>query len=175
MKTGEFLDSIASRVEASMQRMETLRPRLAEKLNVQPDRKSWSPGQIVRHMNMSVEEYLPRLRVPLASAPKSSAESEVHHTWIGKQIIKGAGPDGNVPAPGKLQPPSETYTESVIEEWFKLHRELIDLAKKSKDVDLNQVPFKNPIIKIIRMNAADAFAVLAAHAERHVGQLESRT
>ena len=175
MTSTAFLDSIASRIETSISRMEALQPWLTpENLNAHPDAKTWCPGQIIEHMNMSVEAYLPQLQSILGAAPRSDHDLEVRHTWIGKQIIKASGPAGNVPVPGKLQPTSKTFDSAGVVQWFKLHRELVDLARASVGADVSKVPFKNPIIKVIRMNSADALDVLASHAERHVGQIEAR-
>src|ERR1043165_8175818 len=115
MTSRAFLESIVSRIDASIAKVEALQPWLAGHLNEHPDSKTWNPGQIIEHMNMSVEAYLPQLQSTLTAAPRTQTDSEVRHTWIGKQIIHASGPSGNVPVPGKLRPSDTKFDSQVIE------------------------------------------------------------
>lgn len=45
------------------------------------------------------------------------------------------------------------------------------LMREADGLDLGRLKLSSPAARILRLNAGDAFAALAVHAERHMGQV----
>jgi len=129
-------------------------------------------AQIFEHMLMAINSYIPEIKGVLVSTVRSPADPDVTHTWFGKIIIRGAGPSGKAPVPKSLVPGTGPYREDIVDRWITRHQEVIALAKQARGIDLSDVPMRNPFMPIFKMNLADFFEILAAHTERHVGQIE---
>ena len=95
-------------------------------------------------------------------------------SFVGKMIIKGAGPDGNVPVMKVMVPSPGPYELSLVDDWVKQHEEILSLLRKANGFDPSAARISNPFIPILKMNLADAFEIIAVHGERHVGQIEER-
>jgi hypothetical protein len=174
MTSGAFLESIVDRMEDLVERVQVLSHDVDDRsLNLKPDSKRLSMGQIFEHMILGAQEYVANTRSALQSSTREGVEREFNHTWFGKFIIKAAGPKGSAPMPKALVPGPGPFRKEIIDRWVALHQEIIDLAKRSRGYDLSSIPMRSPIIKLFSMNLADVFEILTAHAERHVGQIEA--
>ena len=141
-------------------------------LNWKPSEDQWSIGQIFEHMHLATAPYLQPMTEAIENAP-FDRKGEVRHSWIGKLIIKAAGPDSNAPAPKQLIPGSGPHNGTVIEKFVADYQRLAELAGLAAESDLVRTTIRNPFISLIRMNMADCFAVQISHAERHLGQIEA--
>lgn len=167
-----FLEDIRTRVEDLIRRARLEQQTLTtEQLNWSPGGDIWSVGQIFDHLNRSVNLYLPVMRDSLDKAPSDSKGSEVKHTIIGAAIARAAGPGGKAPVPPGMNPSSGPFTMEVIEEFLTLHGRVLDMIAEADGADLSRSKVPNPMIKLLKMNLADCFAILAGHGERHLGQI----
>lgn len=135
----------------------------------------YTPRQIVRHMASANEPYLEALEDLAKSLPQGDASSPVRRTLIGKFLEKAAGPEGNAPIPSRWVPPApaecgDPFTE-VARQTELLNQHAAALAGK----DLARANVRNPLIRFLTMTVDDVFLLLAAHTERHVGQIERGT
>ena len=142
-------------------------------LNFKPDPKRWSAGQIFEHMMLANAYYLPVMKAAIEGAPRSKSGDVVQHTWFGRFVIKGAGPDGNAPAPKSLHPRGGSFDTTVVDKWATQTQAFLDLARRSHGIDLCSMRIKNPFIPLFKANLADCFEILAEHTERHIRQIES--
>jgi len=156
-------------------RMLVLTANLDEKtLNTTPDASLWSPAQIIEHLVLANRPYLRAIGGVLKNAPRTQGDAPLRYTFFGKLLRKAVGPDGNAPAPKALHPRTTPIPTSVIQEWQQQQTELMALLNQSTGVDLSRTRVWNPLVKIIPMNLADCFAILTAHTERHLQQIEQR-
>lgn len=174
MTNSLFLQSIVDRLEDSIERVQALSGVFDESsLNWRPDPKHWSCAQIFQHMLVASESYVPEIEKALSGKARSAADPEVVHSWFGRIVIRAAGPSGNTPVPKKLTPRPGPYRADIVEHWVSRHQEIISLARRAQGIDVSDIPMRNPFVAFVRMNLADFFEVLTAHAERHVAQIES--
>jgi hypothetical protein len=66
-------------------------------------------------------------------------------------------------------------SDSVVEEFLRLHSELGGLVRASDGINLNRLSFGSPVTPLIRVNVADSFMILMLHARRHLRQVERVT
>lgn len=162
------------RIEDAVERIQAISKDLNDQqLNWKPDPKRWSIGQTFDHMLIAANPYLPEIKLALATAQRAPADPEVEHSWFGKFVIRAAGPKGNAPVPKSMVPGSGVYRHEIVDRWLARHQEIIDLARHARGIDLVTVSIRNPVVKMFKLNLADVFEILAAHAERHVGQIEA--
>lgn len=134
----------------------------------------WTVPQVFRHMWLANAPYLTSMRRAIEAAP-SGPDVEARHTWFGRFLLKAAGPTGNAPAPKALHPEPGPYGREVVNAWRAQQDETSELARLAEGRDLSAARFRNPFIRVVRMNSADGFAILLEHTERHVLQIEERS
>lgn len=142
-------------------------------LNHKPASGDWSPGQVFRHLVLSNNPYLALLPDAVSKAP-SSAGGVVRHTKLGGFIARQAGPGTNAPAPRAFVPEEGTFGASTIEEWIVGQDKLFEVIGSCQGKDLNAKVLKNPMLKVFAMTLGDVIAILTAHTERHILQIEER-
>jgi hypothetical protein len=172
MECSDFLQSIERRLEDQISRGRLVGQSTSpDQLNWTPEPKKWSIAQIYEHMMLAGAGYLPTIKSGIDKARKMES-SPVKHSFFGRFIIRGAGPQGNVPAPKQLRPKPGPYTPDIVERWAAQAQAFVDLAKGAHHVDLCSMRVQNPFFPIFKMNLADCFMIIAEHTERHVQQIE---
>ena len=174
MQCSEFLDTIESQLVDQIERGRIAGHKVTvEHLNSKPAQDSWSMAQIYEHMMLGDAPYLSLIKSGIESA--KAGGGQIKHTFIGKLIMKGAGPSGNVPPSKPMIPGPGPYTPDIVDRWAAQTQSIIDLAKAAKGHDICSLRVRNPFIRLLRMNLADAFRIITEHTERHVQQLELLT
>lgn len=175
MTIHNYLEIYPERIEKMSQRVLTALDGFDQQmLNMPPGPNTWNCGQVIDHLIVSNTGYLGNMQTAIEGATKGKDSPEIAYSFIGKQIIKNAGPSGNFPVPKGMEPRSGIIEIDLIERWKRDMDVLGALAKKAMGVNINKVKFQNPFIKIMRMRLSDGFEILAEHTERHVRQIEDR-
>lgn len=172
MESDQFLSTIESRLDDQINRgREAGHGVSVDQLNWCPDANKWSMAQIFEHMMLGNAPYLHLVKDAIASAP-TKTDGPIHHTFAGKLMMRGAGPSGNVPPPKQIVPAPGPYTPDIVDRWAAQTQAFVQLVKSAHQVDLS-TRFRNPFIRVVKMNLADSFMILAEHTERHLQQLEA--
>jgi hypothetical protein len=74
-------------------------------------------------------------------------------------------------APKLAQPLESEGSEPVLQEFERLHNELIDLLQASAGKAIDQQKMKSPFANM-HYNAYSAFRIIAAHDRRHLWQAQ---
>lgn len=171
MIRAEFEDEIRRGLEDLIGRtepIERLEPaQFARKVSTHP----WSLGQQFDHLNISDRGVILKLREALANAPNAT-DNTVEHSLVGKMIMRAAGPGGNAPVPKGFGPGNGPFTAAVASEYSARLREFRQLLLDSSHKDLVRAKVKSPMSSIVKYSAADAFAIVVAHGQRHLEQSE---
>ena len=176
MRASQFFDDVAERIQALISRARIATGGLEkERFNQRTPAGDWSPAEVFQHMMIANKSYLKTIRKALENARGSAADTEVKFSFVGKMIIKGAGPDGNVPAMKAMVPDPGPYDLSLVDSWVEQHEEILSLLQQANGFDPSATRISNPFLPILKMNLADAFEIIAVHGERHVGQIEERS
>jgi hypothetical protein len=173
MQCAEFLDVIERRLEDQIKRGRSVGHSMSpEQLNWSPGADKWSMAQIYEHMMLGNSFYLQIVRDAIDASLKGGNE-EIKHSFVGKLIIRAAGPKGNAPPPRQMVPEPGPYTPDIVERWAGQTQAFLDMAKSAHQVDLCSHKVRNPFFTFLSMNLADCFMILAEHTERHVQQIET--
>lgn len=70
-------------------------------------------------------------------------------------------------------PIGSTLTIDVIDKFIIQQKELIDLIKKSKNVNLTKTKTAISISKLIKIRLGDTFRFIIAHNQRHIIQAKN--
>ncbi|MES1227711.1 MAG: DinB family protein [Armatimonadota bacterium] len=168
----EFLDEYQQAVQGQLGRLRSAVQGITpDQLNAR-EGNNWSIGQILDHLCLAHAGYIKALSTLLDNAPQGPCEAEM--TKIGKKIYEFAGPDKDAPVPGMMKPSESAHGLEVIHHFSEMHQKSADFAKKARGVDLTAVKFRNPVVRLFKMNLVDAFAIMQTHAERHIRQIEAR-
>lgn len=131
---------------------------------------SWTPGQIVAHLNLTDEPYLPRIRAATERAPQG--DLPVRATFLGRLIGRAAGPEGNAPAPRALRPSSTVDAEEALNDWRNNRTEYESILDLAEGRDLVSPRLASPFAPLIRFSLYDVLALIGGHTERHIRQIE---
>ena len=174
VNANDFLQSVEDRLRNLIERAKAATRGLTqEQLNKEPEPSVWSVAQVFEHLLLANRPYVTLMEDILQTGtPKGNGE--ISHSWLGKFIISAAGPGGNAPPPKPMIPASGPYTEKVVKDWVDQQDKFLALIAQFKGSDVAKIRFRNPFIKLFKMNLADALEILAVHTERHVGQIEER-
>jgi hypothetical protein len=60
----------------------------------------------------------------------------------------------------------------VLDEFRARLRDTALLLERARRLEWNRIRLASPISRLVRLNLGDCFAINAAHARRHLGQIE---
>jgi len=172
-----YLNQIQERLSNSIREADSLASGLnSEQLNWQPATDKWSIAQCYEHMLVGADLYAAKL-VPAIKAGRDKGLNadpglEPRHSFMGKLIIKAVDPQATKPMKSpKTFAPAQSDIESDVNDRFgKSHQVIIDLMSDCDGLNFNKIKMGSPVSGLIRLNAGDAFQIMASHAERHLGQ-----
>ncbi|MBV6647113.1 MAG: DinB family protein [Cyclobacteriaceae bacterium] len=142
-----------------------------------PNAKSWSIVEIVQHLNLTIELYLPNIRKALEGLEKTDAIVEKDRTsFVGKFAINGQKPkDGKRKMKMKtfkfFDPERSEYDPALVFTRFEVLRgELIDLIKQARQMNVGKAKVVSAIGPLLKFRVMECFAFLMAHEDRHIQQ-----
>jgi hypothetical protein len=154
------------------------RPLDPEQLNRRPLDGGWSVGQVLEHLCVSTEAYMPPMQAMLRSA-RADAGAPLRE-W--KPKVFGRLLVNSLTAPRKLSSPrgmvpGATPRGGVREAFLGMHAALGARIDDAASLDWNVLGMSSPVVPrmlrpLARLNLGDVFSVLVVHAERHSRQIE---
>ncbi|MCW5942883.1 MAG: DinB family protein [Fimbriimonadaceae bacterium] len=140
----------------------------------QPDR--WSVGQIFEHLALTGDPYLPKMRSLLdAHAGEGDPDLPYRNTFLGRFIIKAAGPDGNAPVPKIFLPTRNDHDARVVDAFVAQQETILDLIARSYDAPILRLKVASPAAKFLKFTFADVYMLLAGHGRHHLNQVRALT
>lgn len=137
-----------------------------------PSGTRWSIGQHVQHLTIVAKLYEPHIAraITEALAAGTLSDGPYSHGWIGRKFIEMAEPPPRrrFPAPKSMHPPVSTDARILLPEFNHVHDRIVALIAVSNGLDLGRVKIRTPVSTLLRLSLGQAFALLAAHARRHV-------
>lgn len=172
MTCDELVESFLARTEAVNARIRAaVDERGAVELWKNSSSGEWSPGQILEHLTMTHGHYIAAIENALAKGPLGVEEAR--HSWFGRTTAKGLKGSKPVPTLKRLHP-GKIANENIYFQWAEQQKKFISLAESARGRRLSSTRVSNPFIRIIPMNAADCFEIVASHNEYHAKQIEDR-
>ena len=140
-------------------------------LGATPPGGGWSVGQVLEHLCLGNEAYLAPLAAAIAKAKAREGAARAHRASLFGGLLARAVAESNtrrLPTSPKMSP--LVARAGVLEAFVATLVRLETLAREADGADLCTGMW-SPIAPI-RLNVGDAFLVLVAHSERHLGQAE---
>lgn len=135
----------------------------------------WSVSEIFEHLCVTDGLYEAPLRA-LLTAERARTTPRQSPAWRptiwGRLLLWSLNPANT--RKSKAPPAFRLRTaprERVVEAWLAQVETTRALMRQADGLDLRRLTLSSPAARLIRLNAGDAFAVLAVHAERHMGQV----
>ena len=136
-----------------------------------PPQGGWSIAQVFEHLCRGNEAYLVPMAAAVAAARRRGGAPRPHRpSFFGGLLLKAIAESNprRLPTTPRMTPLA--VREDVVEAFLGTLARIDALAREADGADL-RTGMWSPLGPI-RLNLGDAFAILVAHAERHLGQAE---
>jgi len=146
-------------------------------LNTQEAPGKWSILQCLKHLSMANQIYMVNFQKAYIKYPQQP-DDEFRSHWKGDYFTKMISPKKNGEVKNNMKtfksmdPSQALDARETIDEFFSIHKELIELMKKSKNYSLNRVKVPTALGPLVKLRLGDAFRFLLGHLDRHVLQLK---
>lgn len=149
------------------------------------EQKRWSPSghwsaiQCLDHVNLTLEGYLPGLRMAIRrghEAGKRAAEPYAV-SFLERWFLKSLEPPARIRfrSPKMFRPAPEPRIEEVQQRFFLLREELRQTVRSANGLDLAGIKLPSPAVSWFRISLGTAFAAMISHDRRHFHQIERLT
>lgn len=141
-----------------------------------PASGGWSVAECIAHLNLTAEAYLPLLRDALERARMTGggAPARFRLGLVGWLIHRMAGPGSRtrIKTSAAFVPSADADAEQICSRFDRLQAEQIALLRGADGLPLHRVKVGSPFSDRVRYNTFAAFAIQAAHQQRHMDQAE---
>lgn len=133
----------------------------------------WSVGQVLEHLVLSHEPYMPRMRTALGRGLNIAKAGSIRMwkpTMLGGLIVKSLTRPAKVKTRRKFDPGPEAGPGAAAR-FLATIAAMDEMIEAAVGADL-RVRFASPVAAIVRPNLGDAFLLLTVHALRHLDQID---
>jgi len=134
----------------------------------------WSPAECVDHIATTLQAYLPALRTALNEGRKAdlTGEGPFRYGFLARMFIWILEPPVRMrtKAPAVFAPRPQPDPASALNALVTSHEELRGLLEKAQGLDLAAIRVVSPASEKVKLPVGAVFAVLTAHARRHLWQ-----
>ncbi|HKD82483.1 MAG TPA: DinB family protein [Candidatus Angelobacter sp.] len=148
-------------------------------LNWQPGGGTgWSVAQCLDHLAQSTALYAPALleavRRAKAKASSPHIRKPIQPPWLGRWFIRDLEPPPKrkSKAPKKVIPPAQLKSAEVLKAFLAAHDQVRALVQEARELDLNRIRFRNPLLRIFPWTVGTGLFILGAHDRRHLWQAQ---
>jgi hypothetical protein len=169
------LEGYARQTRASLAEIKELIDLLSrDQLLWRPSPKAWSIAECLAHLNLTLALYQDTLAGTIANARQSGllGAGPFRYGWLSRLMIREIEPPPRrrFPANKELLPPADLDVAQLWPESQALRSKLLDLIAASDGLDLAKAKFRSPLLRILRLELGQGFAILCAHDRRHLFQ-----
>jgi DinB superfamily len=141
-------------------------------LRTRPAPSRWSALECVVHLNLATEAMLPGIRQAIEQAPARPNDKQTYKLDLaGRLLAWSLEPPVflKLKAPKLAEPTDSSDPVPTLQEFERLHDELVGLLDASAGKAIDQQKVKSPFANM-HYNAYSAFRIIAAHDRRHLWQ-----
>jgi hypothetical protein len=132
----------------------------------------WSLGEVLEHMCLANEAYLPYLRAMVERGGAAGAGDDAWRPTLFAGLLAWAlAAPRRLSAPRTIRP-GPSPRPGVLEALLATHDEIRALMTRAERLDWRRMRFTSPFAWWVRPNFGDACLILLRHGERHAGQME---
>jgi hypothetical protein len=175
---------LVDEVKAGLRELDDVRRRAREMLDSvrpeqwswKPSRERWSTGEVVAHINQTNRTYVAAIETAIKKGREKNAFSRgpYRHGRIGEFIIREMEPPPRrrFRAPRVFAPAVGETGARALQDYEELLGKVADLLREANGLDLGKVHVTSPASRFVRIGLGQAFRLLAAHARRHLWQIQ---
>ncbi|HET9281059.1 MAG TPA: DinB family protein [Candidatus Angelobacter sp.] len=149
-------------------------------LNWQPGGGTgWSVAQCLDHLAQSTALYAPALleavRKAKIKASSRRARTPIQPPWLGRWFIRDLEPPPKrkFKSPKKVKPAAQQFKSAeVLKAFLAAHDQVRVVIEEAREVDLNRVRFRNPLLRFLPWTVGTGLLILGAHDRRHLWQAQ---
>ena len=170
-----LLDDIIHQLEQYITQASGFKSLPASILNWRAADNSWSILECLEHLSLYADFYVPAIRKAIKETRHRSPVSVFQSGWLGNYFAKSMLPKEKLNKMKTFKdknPLGSNLDLSAIDRFIDLHRELLDLARQAKKVDLNKTKTGISITKLLRLRLGDTFRFVVNHVNRHMVQAQ---
>lgn len=139
-----------------------------------PDPTTWSVGECISHLSVTVDRYLPMLDAAIdkARAAGRTGKGPYQYGFLSRYFVNMLEPpvSRRFKAPKPFLPPPEIDAAKVLPDFVASHEQLIRRIERASGLDLVRVKVQSPAFSLLRMNLGKGFELMCAHCRRHLWQ-----
>ena len=173
VKVRDLFTTASARLDALLERTPE------ERWHHRPEPGSWSASECVAHLNITHEQYLPRLRQGLEGAPangpgrlRTGLVGGIFATLVGPLPRIGGRRRGRVKAPPAFVPGGDLPRDEVVARFRTHQAELLELVEACRHRDVDGVEIQSPFSDSFRFTFFATLVILGQHQHRHLQQAE---
>ncbi len=174
ISTSDLLDELKNRTREHMQYAEMLLHKPENDLNFRISPDSWSVLECLEHLNRYGDFYIPELTNTISGSGTVS-QPFFKAGILGNYFAKSMFPKeklNKMKTLKSMNPIHSQLNRSVVKEFIKQQKQLLELLEKAGNVDLEKVKTGISISKIIKIKLGDTFRFVIYHNERHMEQVK---
>lgn len=132
----------------------------------------WSPLECLDHVAITLEKYLPAIRIALEAGSGRRAESPFHYGLLARMFLWAVEPPVRVrvKAPAPFAPRPQPDAQATLDHYIEQHNHLQELLRLADGLDLAAIRVVSPANAKLKLPVGAVFGVLTAHARRHLWQ-----
>lgn len=148
----------------------------AEQINWKPSAEKWSVGQCFDHLIKINSAYFPEFESIIKGERKQNFWENISPLsgFFGNLLVKSLDPksERKLKAPKTAAPSSSDIQPSIIEDFAEHQAEVINLIRRTENLDPKKIILTSPFLKVITYSLFDGFRMIATHEWRHFRQAE---
>ena len=170
-------NKLSAEFEINSDRMKDLVHPLSDRqINWRPHYDRWSVLDNLQHINTTNKSYLKNIKEQLEKLHRQVTQIEQKAYWspLGRFVLYLMEPPYRLrfKAPNKLLPAEPLSREDTVQNFSKLHEEIIILLKEAPFYLLDKIRFYSPGSRHFSWSFIEILSIIAAHERRHLWQAE---
>ena len=137
-----------------------------------PAQDGWSIAECLDHLNATTRVYLPALDEGISEAIRRGVygEGPFKYNWLGRLSVHFNDTRLRLKAPANVRPGDGRTRREIVAAFHAYQVQCIDRLRQANGVDLARARVRMPVSGWIRIPLGSGFALMVAHARRHLAQ-----
>lgn len=174
--SNELIEDLISRTKSTLNAVDEFRNSSQKELNWKENPESWSVLECLEHLNLYGDFYLPEIRRRIQEAKARGASPEFKSGLLGNYFAESMLPKEKLNKMKTFKdknPAGSRLDKTVLSRFIEQQKEMLELLKKAREVNLTKVKTSISITKLIKLRLGDTLRVVIYHNQRHVVQAQN--
>ena len=147
-------------------------PLTDEQFTWRPGVDAWSIAECIDHLNATARVYLTALDEGISDAIRRGVygEGPYKYNWLGRLSVQFSDTRLRLKAPDDVKPGAGRTRREILAAFRAYQVQYVDRLRQANGIDLARASVRMPASSWIRIPLGSGFAVMIAHARRHLMQ-----